>query len=323
MANGAMPARMLGTVLVTVSAAVFALAGVLTKMISTDAVTIACWRGLVGGLIVIAYVAWRGGRNGGRPNFRLGWRGLLLAVIGAIASMAFIAAFKFTYVANVTIIYATVPFMAALLDRVLLGERFNRRTMVAALVCFAGVGIMVGGGLSDGGLLGNLLALAMTAGSALYIVLIRLFRETPVVLAGAVSAFMLFALGWFVTDPLDISRYDGVLLVAFGVSFAVGVILWTEGAKLIPAAESGLLGSAEMPFAVLFAMILLGELPPFASVIGGVIVLTAVLAHAAWDFRSTRIAPTLDPGTGVLAEDDAAPTKRQMLGDIARPRRAR
>ena len=292
MAGEAVPVRTLGAVLVGLSAAVFALAGVLTKAISTDALTIACWRGLIGGLIVTAYVVWRGTRDGGMPSFRLGWRGLLLAVVGALASVAFIAAFKFTYVANVTIIYATVPFMAAVLDRVVLGESFRRRTMAAALLSFVGVAITVAGGLSGGGLFGNVLALAMTAGSALYMVLIRLFRDTPVVWASAVSAFMLFVLGWFVSDPLAISRHDAFLLLAFGVSFAIGVILWTEGARLIPAAESGLLGSAEMPFAVLFAIILLGELPPAASVIGGAIVLAAVISHAAGDFRAARIAAT-------------------------------
>ena len=50
---------------------------------------------------------------------------------------------------------------------------------------------------------------------------------------------------------------------------------------LIPAAEAGLLGSAETPFATLLAWLLLAELPPAASFIGGAVVLAAVFGHAA------------------------------------------
>ena len=80
------------------------------------------------------------------------------------------------------------------------------------------------------------------------------------------------------------SGQDGFLLTLFGVGFACAVILWTEGTRRILAAESGLFGAADVPLAILFAWIILAELPPVASFIGGGIVLTAVSAHAAWDF---------------------------------------
>jgi drug/metabolite transporter (DMT)-like permease len=119
-------------------------------------------------------------------------------------------------------------------------------------------------------------------------IMVRAFRDTPVVWAGAVSAFLLFILGWFVTDPLVVSARDAVLLVTFGASFALASILWTEGARLIPAPESGLLGSAEVPFAILFAFLFLAEIPPVASMVGGAIVLCAVFAHAGRDWLAAR-----------------------------------
>ena len=129
----------------------------------------------------------------------------------------------------------------------------------------------------------------MTFGNALYVVLIRLFKDTPVVLAGGVSGLQLFVVGWFVVDPLAVSRSDAVLLTLFGLSFAVAVVLWTEGTRLMPAAHASLLGSAETPVAILFAWLLLAELPPAASFIGGTIVLTAVLVNAVRDF--TQVTP--------------------------------
>jgi len=162
--------------------------------------------------------------------------------------------------------------------------------MVAAAVSLCGVAIMVGAGLGNGHLFGDALALLMTAGSALYMIMVRAFRDSPVVWAGAVSAFLLFVLGWFVTDPLAVSTRDVVLLATFGCSFALASILWTEGSRLIPSAEAGLLGSAEVPFAILFALLFLGEVPPMASVIGGAIVLCAVFAHAGRDWLKAKSA---------------------------------
>ncbi|KRB31932.1 MULTISPECIES: DMT family transporter [Mesorhizobium] len=280
--------RTLGIILVSCSAAVFALTGVLTKSIHADPLTIICWRGFVGSILITLYVLWRRRRSGGRESLRLGWRGWLLAVEGALASIAFISAFKFTYVANVAVIYATAPFVTALLAWVLTREPFRMQTMVAAAVSLCGVAIMVWSGFGTGHLFGDGLALLMTIGSGLYMIMVRAFRDTPVVWAGAVSAFLLFVLGWFVTDPLAVSSRDVALLVTFGASFALSSILWTEGARLIPAAESGLLGSAEVPFAILFAFLFLGEIAPEASMIGGAIVLCAVFAHAGRDWLSAR-----------------------------------
>ncbi|WP_340118634.1 DMT family transporter [Pelagibius sp. 7325] len=278
--------HLLGIVLVILSTLAFSLAGILTKAIAADTWTILTWRGLVGGLLIAAYAGWLGRRKPLSQRFRLGWRGWLLATVGSLSSIAFIAAFKQTYVANVALIYATAPFLAAALGWLVMRERVRQRTLAAALVSCLGIAVIFSGGLQVGSLTGDALALAMTFGSALYMVLIRKFADTPVVLAGGAAGLQLFAAGWLVVDPLAVSRHDALLLVLFGLAFAVAVVLWTEGTRRIPAAESGLLGCAETPFAALLAWWLLAELPPAASFLGGAVVLAAVLIHAGWDMRS-------------------------------------
>ena len=57
---------------------------------------------------------------------------------------------------------------------------------------------------------------------------------------------------------------------------------------MIPAAEAGLIGTAETPFATVLAWLLLSELPPIASFVGGALVLAGVLAHAALDLQSIK-----------------------------------
>ena len=85
-----------------------------------------------------------------------------------------------------------------------------------------------------------------------------------------------------------VSIYDGLLLPFSGLSFVVAIVLWTEGTTLITAAESGLLGSAEVPLAIFMAWVFLAEVPPLMSFIGGVVVLCAVLWHAVRDYRQAK-----------------------------------
>jgi drug/metabolite transporter (DMT)-like permease len=282
-ASEASRGRTAGVLLVLGSAVAFSLAGVLTKLVESDAWTVVCWRGFFGAPLIVLYVMWRAR---GRPRgtlFRLGWQGWVLATITSLTSAAFIAAFKLTYVANVVIVYATVPFVAAGLGWLALRERVRASTIAAATAAIAGVAIMVSGGAGAGHLAGDLLAVLMTIGMAIYMVLIRILHQTPVVLALAASSLQLFFVGWFLGDPLAVSEGDLFILAIFGVAFAAGAILLTEGTRLIPAAEAGLLGTADTPIAMFLAWLILAELPPAASMVGGAIALGAVIAHAGRD----------------------------------------
>jgi len=293
----------LGMLLVAASAAVFGLAGILTKSVDADPLTITSWRGLVGGLLISAYVLWRR-RNGVGESLHLGWQGWVLAILGTISSIAFIAAFKNTYVANVVVIYATVPFVVALLAWLIVGEVFRRQTAVAAAVCLVGVAIMAWSGLGGGHAFGDSLTLLMTFLFALYAALVRRFRNASVVWAGAVSAFLGIIPAWLVTDPLTVPPASIPPLITFGFTFALAVILWTEGARRIPAAEAGLLGTAEVPCGILFAWLFLAELPPMASLVGGTIVLGAVFWHAWRDWANAR--DTAIPSSPIEKESQKA-----------------
>lgn len=249
---------------------------------------ILAWRGVVGAAGIGAYVWVRNSHEPIRSVFRLGYQGWLLAVVGGVGSVTFIVAFKNTLVANVSVIYATIPFVAALLERVILSEPIRRRTLTAAVASLVGVVIIVSGSVGSPNLDGDAVALAMVALNALYMVLIRAFTETNPVLAGAASGPLLFVAGWFFTDPVDVSAHDAVLLVVFGLVFAAATVLWIEGTRLIPAAESGLLGSAETPVAIAMAWLILSEAPPATSIVGDTIVLVAVVIHARSDEPTGR-----------------------------------
>ena len=178
--------------------------------------------------------------------------------------------------------------MAAAIEWLALGKRTRAQTMVTAAVSLVGVAIIVAGSIGGGNLFGDGLAVLMTFGCAVYLVMVRAYAGTPVVWAAAISSLMLFLAGWIFADPLAISSHDFMVIAAFGLSFAAASVLWTEGARFLPASESGLLGAAEVPLAILFAWLILSELPPLQSAIGGAIVLAAVFAHAGRDVLVSR-----------------------------------
>ena len=280
----------------------FGSTGAISRSIDADVWQMASWRSLLGGSATLVYVWLRGRIGGSRDRLRLGAtlgpQGLLLVGLSALSMILYIDALQRTEVANVAVISATVPFVAAGLAWLILRERLRRSTVIAAVVSMSGVTLTVAGNLGPGDLDGNLRAVVLAVTLALLIVLIRRFEGADAVLALGAAGVLLFVVALVVADPLGVAADQMPLLVFFGAVFAVSVVLWTEGVRLIPAAEAGLLGSSETPFSILLAWIVLAEAPPLVTVAGGLLVLGAVLVHAGADLSAGRVSrPWLRPRT--------------------------
>jgi drug/metabolite transporter (DMT)-like permease len=284
----------------------FGTTGAISRSIDGDSWQIASWRALIGGIGALAYVLIRG-RVGGsqareelrlRMRATLGPQGLVLVALSAASMILYIDALQRTEVANVTVISATVPFLAAGLAWLILRERLRRSTVVAAAVALTGVTLTVAGNLGPGDLDGNARAVILALMLALIIVLIRRFEGADAVLAMGTAGVLLFVVAMVVADPLGVADDQFPLLLFFGATFAVSLVLWTEGVRLIPAAEAGLLGSSETPFSIMLAWVVLAEAPPLATVVGGLMVLGAIFGHAGADLAHDRVSrPWLRPRT--------------------------
>ena len=292
--------------MILVSGFGFGTTGAISRSIDADAWQIASWRGLIGGTGALVYV-WVRSRVGGqqerdrlrlRLRVTLGPQGLLLLVPAALSMILYVDALQRTEVANVSVILATVPFLAAAMAWLILRERLRRSTVMAAAVALTGVTLTVAGNLGPGDLDGNVRAVILALMLALIIVLIRRFEGADAVLALGSAGVLLFVVALMVSDPLGVAADQFPLLVFFGAVFAVSLVLWTEGVRLIPAAEAGLLTSSETPFSILLAWIVLAEAPPLVTVVGGLLVLGAVLTHAGADLATGRVSrPWLRPRT--------------------------
>ncbi len=265
-----------GVILVTFSAFVFSSAGIFTKAVGSGAWEIIFWRGVFAAGFTTAYVMWRGSF---RQDFVLmGGSGWAVAIVGASGTAAFIPAFKLTTMANVMLIYAAAPLIAALLAWFWIRERMTLRVMLECLGAIVGVAIIVQGSFGEVNLRGDLLALWMTVVMAILMVIYRRYPATPAAGPAALSSLVLLPPAIFYGDPFAIPVYDFFAMAAFGLIFAIASVTLAEGMKRIPAGETALLSALETPLAPLFGWMFFAEIPANTTFLGGVVILFAVLA---------------------------------------------
>jgi drug/metabolite transporter (DMT)-like permease len=136
--------RPAGSLLVAASAIAFSTAGLFTRLISADVWTMLFWRGLFGGLLIAAYIGWRE-REATRAAFAaIGRAGVLTASCSTIGTICFVTALRETTVADVTVIYATAPFLAAGIAWAWTREHPRRLTLAASSLALLGVMVMCG-----------------------------------------------------------------------------------------------------------------------------------------------------------------------------------
>ncbi|MDJ0684455.1 MAG: DMT family transporter [Alphaproteobacteria bacterium] len=275
-------ARRTGLAAVFLSALLFSTAGLFSKGAATDAWSVLFWRGLSSALVVFIFLIAKADlRRQIRPFAGRNWRPAWLAVaICTSGSAAFVPAFKLTSIANVVLIYAAAPFVAALLAWLALRERPAARVMLASMAALAGIAVIVGGSasLSATGLLGDGLALWMTMMMAAVMVLYRRWPDTPTATPTALSSLAIVGLASIFSDPLAASIDAIALSLAFGFVFATASILLMEGSKHLPSSETALISIFETPLAPFWAWLILSETPSGVTVIGGAMILAAILA---------------------------------------------
>jgi drug/metabolite transporter (DMT)-like permease len=267
-----------GVMLMLASTLAFSTAGFFSRAISLEAPAMMFWRGVFSGLTIGAFVAWE---RRGRLRATLAGMGtpeLILAVLGATAMISFLWALRLSSVAEVSVIYATLPLMTAALGWVLLGERAGPAMLLAGAACFAGVVVMMQGGQARAHLFGDLFAALMTLVSALLMVALRRWRHrdnSPAICAAAVLTAVATAC-W--AHPLLAAAPQIALTAAFGiVQNGLGLILMTIGARYVTATETALYGALDAPLAPMWVWLAFGEAPGPATLVGGAIVMVSVL----------------------------------------------
>ena len=225
-----------------------------------------------------------------------GWTGVLAGCCLACAFLGFVFSINHTTVANTLFLLSAAPFAAALLGWLVLGEVVGRATWLAMLGAFAGVAVMIGEGIAESDLFGDLAALGAALGFAGFSVALRRGRAVdmlPAVLfAGVISvvtsACMALALG----SGLVISLRDvGLSFTYGGVGIGAGLLLFTLGSRYVPAAELTLLSLTEVILGPIWVWLAFNEQPSRATLFGGVILFASIAVQAIHGARRTKPPP--------------------------------
>jgi drug/metabolite transporter (DMT)-like permease len=269
--------RRRGQLFVALAAVAWSSAGVLQRELSVDTTTQLAGRALFAFIALAGFVAIS---NRGRTVFvfrSMGTAGIAVAVCTAIASGSFIVALNHATVANVLFMQAVAPIAAALLAWIALGVSITRRAWLAMGVALLGVALMVGGP-GSGGPLGIAVSLVMTLAFAVAIVITRHRREVSMAPAICLSQLLVVLVVAPLAHPSTMTERDLAFLVLLGVGqMGLGLAFLTVGARLIPAAEVALITLLEVVLGPLWVWIAFAETPALTALIGGIVVILAVL----------------------------------------------
>jgi len=269
-----------GQIYVALAALAWSTAGVLQRGLQVNAATQVAVRAAFACVAILAYVA-VAERGRVVESFRdVGRAGIGFAVAIASASASFIVALNHTTVAHVLFIQAMAPVLAALLAWLALGEQVGTRTAIALVVALAGVGVMIGGP-GGGSLLGDALSLLMALSFAVSIVISRHRKDVSMAPATCLAQVMLVIVFLPFSTPGSVPGDDLVALAALGAGqIGIGLVLLTLGAPLIPAAQVALITLLEVVLGPLWVWLAVGEEPTAATLVGGAIVVVAVVIQA-------------------------------------------
>jgi drug/metabolite transporter (DMT)-like permease len=294
----------LGFVLVTLSALFWSFGGAIARFLEAgDSWTIVFWRSVWAAGFLVGFMIWRDGARGMIGLFRgMGLPGLAVGVCFAVASTSFVVALGYTTVANIVLMQAGVPLLAALMGWIIFRERVSLATWIAIAAVIAGVAIMISESFTgDVSPVGDGLALLIAVAFSSATVITRRFahvRMTPATCLGTVLAASFAASQ---ASTLAVSSPDMAWLFAFGaLNLGLGLALFATGARLIPAAFAALLGTLETVLGPVWVWLVHGETPSARTVLGGAVIFAALLVHILLEFR--RQARPRRPGvTGLPA----------------------
>lgn len=259
----------------------------LVRLAGVDGWNISFWRGIFMALALAPF--WIVGQFRSGRNIENKKGILLAALMMALSSLGLVLAFTLTRAANAVVILSAAPLFAALFSRWFLGERCPLRTWIAIFVCMAGVVWVMRGSIGGGDLTGDLLAVVATVFVGGYFTVFRadpdLSRSAVIVSGGLMLA--LFALPLATPFILPLESY-GWLALAGLIQMPIALLLITVGTRFLPATEVSLFLLLETILAPIWVWMVFAEVPPEATLTGGVLIMATLILHTIVGFMRDK-----------------------------------
>ncbi len=203
--------------------------------------------------------------------------GILYAVLYAITHVCFVYSIQNTSVANTLVLIAAAPIFAAIFSVFLLKEIPDFFTWVIIFIALLGMIIIGWGSYTTSGIYGDLMALIVALGMGFSMVLVRLYKDTdlvPACLLGCIIA-ALFALPFDINFNLNSFQILLLLLMCL-IILPIPFMILTIAPKYAPAHEVALIFLMESVLGTAWVWFVIKEVPPFNTVVGGIVLLIAI-----------------------------------------------
>ena len=236
------------------------------------------WRSVFFLLVVSIYLIVTYKKKVFKSFYDSGIPGFFGGFILSLGFCGYVFAMYNTTVANANFIIQTQTIFLAIFGYVFLKEKISLITLLSIILAISGIVLMLGSSLSGGEMLGNLGAFTMPISFAILILIIRKYPKVDMIPSQFIAGIFAIIIGYFLSTQIIVSAHDiflGFLAGFFQVGF--GFIFITIGARKTPSAMVGIIMLTEAVLGPLWAWLFANENPPLMVLIGGSIVIFAVL----------------------------------------------
>jgi drug/metabolite transporter (DMT)-like permease len=268
-----------GPLLIFLGALSLSFGGIIVK--SFDGATlwqILFWRSVFFSLTVLTFLIISYKKKTLNSFYESGLPGFFGGIVLSFGFCGYVFAMYNTTVANTNFIISLQILFLAIFGYLFLKEKISAITLTSIVLAITGVFLMVGNSLTPGELSGNLAAFTMPITFAILIMIVRKFPTVDMVPAQFVAGISSCLIGFLLSNKLMISSHDiflGFLAGFFQVGF--GFIFITIGARSTPSAMVGVIMLSESVLGPIWAFLFVSERPSMFTLIGGAIILFAVL----------------------------------------------
>ena len=236
------------------------------------------WRSIFFSIVVLFFLIITHKKNLFTSIYKVGLPGLFGGVVLSCGYAGYVFAMYNTTVANANFIIQTQTIFLAIFGYIFLKEKISKLTLASIFLAFAGIFLMLGDSLTTGQMTGNVAAFVMPISFAVLILIVRKYPGVDMIPLQLIAGIGAVIIGYLFSSKIIISSHDiflGFVAGFFQVGF--GFIFITIGAKTTPSALVGIIMLTEAILGPLWAWLFINETPPLVVLVGGTIVLSAVL----------------------------------------------
>ena len=236
------------------------------------------WRSVFFSIVVLFFLFLNYKKNFFHSIYKIGLPGFLGGIVLSCGYAGYVFAMYNTTVANANFIIQTQTIFLAIFGYIFLKEKISILTIISIILAFSGIFLMLGGSLTSGQMVGNIAAFIMPISFAVLILTVRKYPNVDMIPLQLIAGIGAIILGYLFSSQIMISSYDIFLgFIAGFFQVGLGFIFITIGAKTTPSALVGIIMLIEAILGPLWAWLFINETPPLVVLVGGSIVLSAVV----------------------------------------------